>query len=53
MGQYANVPITCVIIPHGKLAPLAILTHWHIIQLIHYLDSNLKRKLYLCTPKEN
>lgn len=47
MGQYANVPITCVIIPHGKLA------HWHIIQLIHYLDSNLKRKLYLCTPKEN
>lgn len=52
MGQYANVPITCVIIPHAKLAHWHI-DHWHIIQLIHYLDSNLKRKLYLCTPKEN
>lgn len=30
---------------------IGILTHWHIIQLIHYLDSNLKRKLYLCTPQ--
>ena len=30
MGQYTNVPITCVIIPHGKLA------HWHIDQLAHY-----------------
>ena len=47
MGQYANVPITCVIIPHAKLA------HWHIDPLAYYLYSNLKRKLYLCTPKEN
>ena len=30
MGQYTNVPITCVIIPHGKLA------HWHIDPLAHY-----------------
>lgn len=52
MSQYANVPITMRNDNAGNWH-IGILTHWHIIQLIHYLDSNLKRKLYLCTPKEN
>ena len=37
MGQYANVQITCVIIPHAKLA------HWHINPLAYYSIDTLFR----------
>ena len=37
MGQYANVPITCVIIPHAKLA------QWHIDPLAYYSIDTLFR----------
>lgn len=52
MDQYANVQLPALSFRMVNWH-IGILTHWHIIQLIHYLDSNLKRKLYLCTPKEN